>query len=235
MILALNTSTQQFGMALLEEKGTPEAYVLLPQGKGHFGQLMPTLEFMLKASEFSIQDITCIAIASGPGSFTGLRVGLSLAKGLSHTLHLPLIGISTLEALASEAPLTSLPVAPVLYARKNEVFTALFTWGMDRLLVREEEDICLRWKDLPHVFKGTTFFVGNDFETQAPLIREELGPKAVLAPPHHWRLDPLSIGVRALKRRQARNHDDPFTLRPTYMRPPDIRPNPFPLLHSRQE
>ncbi|MFO7985229.1 MAG: tRNA (adenosine(37)-N6)-threonylcarbamoyltransferase complex dimerization subunit type 1 TsaB [Desulfatiglandaceae bacterium] len=236
MLLALNTSTQQFGIALLRENGTPVANVLLPKGKGHFGNLMPTVDFLLSASDLSIQDITCIAIASGPGSFTGLRVGLSLAKGLSHALHLPLIGISTLEAMASEAPLTDLPVAPMLYSRKNEVFTALFTWNKDRLLVREGEDICLRWKDLPEVFKGgTTLFIGNDFEAQGHDIQESLGARALLAPPHHWHLNPVSIGVAALKRLEAGDFDDPFTLRPMYMRPPDIRPNPFPLLQSPHE
>lgn len=229
MILTIDTSARQFGIALLRPSGTSLAHVLVPKGKGHSGRLMAALDFLLKASDVTIQDITCIAAATGPGSFTGLRVGLSLAKGLAHALNLPVIGVSTLEALADAAPLTPLPVAPVLYARKNEIFTALFTWNEAQLLVRKHKDTCIRWADLPQFFPHPTLFIGNDFDTQAPLIQSELNHKAHLAPPHHWNINPIAVAAVALRRLRTGDAEGPSMLTPVYLRPPDIRPNPFPL------
>ncbi len=230
MILAINTATPQFGIALVATNGTVHAKIMLPRQKGHFGTLMPSLDFLLNESMHEGSDITALAVTSGPGSFTGLRVGLSLVKGVCHALHLPVVGISTTAAMANGVPPTDLPVAPVLYARKNEAFTALFTRDNGGELVREREDICLKFTDLPEVFGSSTLFVGDDFEGQQPLINEVLGDRAVFAPPQHWHLDPVQIGRLALKRLNDGNPDDPATLTPEYMRPPDIRPNPFPLL-----
>lgn len=232
MILAINTSTPQFGIALIEKIGTVRARILLPRSKGHFGTLVPTLDFLLSESHTSMRDIEAVAVTSGPGSFTGLRVGLSLAKGLCHAHDLSLLGISTMAAMASAAPPTHLPVAPILRSRKNEVFTALFVYNGDGVLVRTGEDTCLKMEDLYDAFQGPTLFVGNDLRAQYPIIKEYLGEKATLAPPHHWQLDPVQIGVLAMRRLKAGDVDDPSTLTPAYMRPPDIRPNPFPLLYE---
>lgn len=230
MILALNTATPQFGIALMAANGTVHAGILLPRQKGHFGTLMPAFDFILRESVLTTADISMVAVASGPGSFTGLRVGLSLAKGVCHALGLPLVGISTMAAMASGVSPANLPLAPVLYARKNEVFTALFTRDKGGELLRKRKDICLKFTDLHEVFRSPTLFVGDDFEGQRPLIKEVLGDRAVFAPPQNWKLDPVQIGLLALKRLNDGDLDDPATLTPVYMRPPDLRPNPFPLL-----
>ncbi len=129
MILSINTSTMQFALALLAEDGTLLTEYLMPGGKGHFGSLMPVLDFMLNSSKSNIRDLKCISVAIGPGSFTGLRVGISLAKGLCHGLCVPAIGISSLEAMASQIPYADFPVVPVITSRKGEAFTAQFIWG----------------------------------------------------------------------------------------------------------
>lgn len=232
MILAINTSTPQFGIALIEENGTVRTRILLPRLKGHFGTLIPTLDFVLTQSGATMGDMKAVAVTSGPGSFTGLRVGLSLAKGLCRAHDLPLLGISTMAAMANGAPPSDLPVAPILPSRRNEVFTALFEWKDDAALVRVGEDTSLKIEDLPDVFRGPTLFVGNDLRGQHPIIKKYLGEKAILAPPHYWQLDPVQIGVLAMRRLKAGDVDDPSTLTPIYMRPPDIRPNPFPLLYE---
>ena len=82
MILAVNTSTLQFALALMETDGSVLAEYLAAKGKGHFGTLMPALDFLLNTSESDILDLEGLIVAVGPGSFTGLRVGLSAAKGL---------------------------------------------------------------------------------------------------------------------------------------------------------
>ncbi|MBC8419526.1 MAG: tRNA (adenosine(37)-N6)-threonylcarbamoyltransferase complex dimerization subunit type 1 TsaB [Proteobacteria bacterium] len=230
MLLAINTSTLQFAIAFLAEDGTILTEHLMSEGKGHFGNLMPALNFMLNSSKSEIRDVKCISIAIGPGSFTGLRVGLSLAKGLCHALRVPVIGISSLEAMAGQMPYAGLPLAPILTSRKEEVFTALFSWNDDRRLTREGEDIWVRFEDFPSLFRRPTLFVGNDYGSQAPLLKKLLGSRALLAPADHWNLKASSIGSLALERFLLNDIDDPYLLSPIYLRPPDIAPNPFSLL-----
>ncbi len=232
MILALNTSTQQCSIALLRGDGTVASELLMSGGKGHFGDLMPALDMLLHTSRFKPKDIKCVGVATGPGSFTGLRVGLSLAKGFCQALEVPIIGISSLKAMAFQMPYTTHPIAPILASRKGEVFTALFQWDQENLLKRKEKDNCFKLNAFPSIFTKTTVFVGNDYRNQVETLRELLGAHATMAPPHCWRLNASSIGALALDRFNAGNLDDPNTLTPVYFRPPDIRPNPLSPIHQ---
>ena len=227
MLLAINTSTLQFALALLSEDGTLLTEYLMPGGKGHFGNLMPALDFMLNSSKSNIRDVKCISVATGPGSFTGLRVGIALAKGLCHALQVPVVGISSLEAMASQIPYADLPVVPVLTSRKGEAFTAQFTWNDNGELIRSGDDTSLKFEDFPSLFQKPTLFVGNDYANQGPSINKPLGSLAILAPACFWNLRASSIGSLALKKFLSGDLDDPYLLNPVYLRPPDIQPNPF--------
>lgn len=230
MILAINTSTLQFGLALLDGEGAILAEYLMAEGESHFGSLMPALDFLLRTSQYDIHTLKCLAVSKGPGSFTGLRVGLSVAKGLCHALKLPIVGISSLEALASQLPHSALPVTSILDSRKGECFAAQFVWTDGHNLKRTSEDLALGFGDLPLLLETPSLFIGNSFASQGPRIIEMLGNRALLAPPHCWGLRPSAIGYIGLKRFEAHALDDPHTLTPIYLRPPDIRPNPFPVL-----
>lgn len=226
MILAINTSTVQFSLALLSESGGLVAEHLMSEGKGHFRNLAPALDFLLNSSEREIREVTCISVATGPGSFTGLRIGLSLSKGLCHALRVPIVGISTLEAMAVQAPCAGLPVVPILYSRKGEVFTARFIWENARGLKRAGEDTWVRFDDAPLLFREPSLFVGNDYPTQGTRLKNLLGERALLAPLHCWCLRASAVGSLALERFLQDDLDDPSTLNPVYLRPPDIRTIP---------
>ena len=226
MILAINTSTLQYGLAILEEEGTVLADYLMARGERHFGSLMPSLDFLLGHLKSDVRDLNAVIVAKGPGSFTGLRVGLSAAKGLSHGLHVPIIGISSLEALASQMPHTPIPITPLLDSRKGEAFTARFAWHKGEDLVRREEDICLKFDDLPSFLRESTLFIGNDFHAQSLVLRRLFGDEVLLAPPHYWNLKASAIGALGLRRYLAHDFDAPQDLSPLYLRPPDIRPSP---------
>ena len=229
MILALNTSTLQFGLAFLEEDGTVLSEFLMSGGGRHFGSLMPALHFLLTSSKSDIHQINCIVVAVGPGSFTGLRVGLSAAKGLCHALQVPIIGISTLEAMASQITYSDIPTVPILHSRKDELFAAQFEWSNDHALTRIMDDTSVKFQDLPSLFQGPTLFIGNDFPSQGPLLKRMLGARALLAHPHLWNVKTSAIGFLGLRRFQAQDFDDPQGLNPVYLRPPDIRPSSFPI------
>ncbi|RLB15927.1 MAG: tRNA (adenosine(37)-N6)-threonylcarbamoyltransferase complex dimerization subunit type 1 TsaB [Deltaproteobacteria bacterium] len=227
MLLAINTSTLQFGLALLDQTGTLIGECYLSTGKRHFGGLFPTLEFLLTTSGTSKKDIRCIVIALGPGSFTGLRVGLASAKGLSHALEAPLIGVSSLEALASQIPSVPHTIHALLESRKNDVFTASFSWGPDGLLVRKSPDQCMPYSELSRLLDQPCIFVGNNYNVQAPKLTGLVGERVVLAPPEFWNLKASSVGAIGLKRFLKGEFDNGSTLAPIYLRPPDIRPNPY--------
>ncbi|MCP4665696.1 MAG: tRNA (adenosine(37)-N6)-threonylcarbamoyltransferase complex dimerization subunit type 1 TsaB [Deltaproteobacteria bacterium] len=234
MLLAVNTSTLQFGLALLEDDGTIVAEYVSSRGKGHFESLLPALTFLCETSRRDVREVEALIVATGPGSFTGLRVGLSAAKGLCHALEAPIIGISSLEALASQIPYSDLPIASILDSRKGEVFTARFRYRDGGNLLRQDKDICLKIEDLPTLFDEPVLIVGNDFRAQGPLIQDVLGPsRAFLAPAPCWTVRASSVGFLGLRRFHSQEFDDPQSLNPVYLRPPDIRPNPHRLTSQR--
>ena len=230
MILAVNTSTLQFSLALMDEEGTILAECLISSALKNFTGFMPALHSLLTSSGTDIHDIKCIIVAIGPGSFTGLRVGLSMCKGLAQGLEVGIIGVSSLEAIGSQMPFTLNPLCSMIHSRKAEVFLSLFRWDENHGLVRIGEDTCLKIKDLPTVIHETTIFLGNDFNNQGSRIKEIFGNKALLAPPHLWNLRASAVGSLGLRRFLKDDFDDLQDLVPSYMRSPDIRPSPVPLL-----
>ena len=212
----------------MAEDGTLAAEHIMTGAKGHYGSLMPTLRGLIGACGMGFQDLTAIAAATGPGSFTGLRVGLSAAKGLAHALDVPLIGIPSLPALASQIFHAPIPVCALLDSRKEEFFCATYTLQKG-LPVPTKETTALGLNAFAESFPETTLFVGNEFSRQGPLLTNILGTRAVQAPSHARCVRASSVALLGLERLKSREFDDPDSLDPIYLRPPDIRPNPYPL------
>jgi hypothetical protein len=95
---------------------------------------------------------------------------------------------------------------------------------------RITDDNSLKLTDMTSVIEDPTVFIGNDFRSQGNVVKELLGEKALLAPPHFWNLKASSVGIIGLKRFLNEESDSIRDLVPCYLRPPDIRPNPFPSL-----
>lgn len=227
MILAVNTTTRQFGLALMDMHGAVLAeYLILPKERT-YGGFMPSVHALMESADVGMGEIQAISVAIGPGSFTGMRVGLAMAKGMAQGLKIPIIGVSSLEALAGQVPYVNHPICPIIDSRRGEVFTALFLWSDDNEMVRTREDTCLRIEDLASMATETTIILGNDFNRQSPQIKEALRSKAVLAQAHLWNLRASSVGTLGLKRFLAQDFDDAQDLVPIYLRPADIRPNPY--------
>ena len=227
MILAINSSTSQFGIALMKELGAVSAEYLISPGDRNFMEFMPALQSLLASSGITPKDLTAVVTATGPGSFTGLRVGLAAAKGIVHGLSIPLIGVSSLEAMANQIHHISYPLCTMISSRKGEVFAALFHWNDNQGIVRDSEDMSLRLKELSSIIDYPTLFLGNDFKSQGGFIKDFFDNKAILAPPHFWVLRASAVGALGLKRFKDKDFDDIRDLAPRYLRPPDIRPNPY--------
>ncbi|MFA7078279.1 MAG: tRNA (adenosine(37)-N6)-threonylcarbamoyltransferase complex dimerization subunit type 1 TsaB, partial [Syntrophomonas sp.] len=125
MILAIDSSTPVAGVALLdEEKLIREEFVNYKLT--HSETLMPMVDRILQACERSLADLTALAVTIGPGSFTGLRIGLAAIKGLSLAARLPVVGVSTLDVIAHNIVYSDTLVCPLLNARRQEVYTAFY-------------------------------------------------------------------------------------------------------------
>ena len=124
-VLALETSAKAVSAAVAEN-GRVLAYVYQNVGQTHSVTLMPMVDGMLKNAGLTIADCACIAVACGPGSFTGLRIGVSAAKGLAWALEKPCCGVSTLEAMAQNALLHEGLVICAMDARRNQIYNAVF-------------------------------------------------------------------------------------------------------------
>lgn len=126
-ILAIDTSTLVSSVALAEE-GRLLAELTLQTKKTHSEHLMPHIADILEKAGKLRSDLTAIAVSIGPGSFTGLRIGLATAKALAYTLHLPLVGVPTMAALAFGCYAPGLTLAPMLDAQKGNVYFSLYRW-----------------------------------------------------------------------------------------------------------
>lgn len=131
-ILAIDTSTLVSSVALATgEKVVAE--LTLHTRKTHSERLMPHIGELLAMAEVGKQDITAVAVSIGPGSFTGLRIGLATAKALAYALGIPLVGVPTLAALAYGCPVSGTLLAPTMDAQKGNLYSALYRWHLGML------------------------------------------------------------------------------------------------------
>jgi tRNA threonylcarbamoyladenosine biosynthesis protein TsaB len=127
IVLSAETSTSTGSVALLED-GVLIGELVLLNRKHHSQRILGMIAHLLKECGLDLKEIDLFSVAVGPGSFTGLRVGVATMKGLATGLSKPLKGVSTLEAFAGQMGYTPYPICPLIPARKNEVYTALFQY-----------------------------------------------------------------------------------------------------------
>ncbi len=129
IVLAVDTTTTVYTVAIIESN-TLKAELFFNTRKKHSQRLMPMLDMLLDEVEIRVEDIDCYAVAKGPGSFTGIRIGMSALKALAQVLNKPLVGVPSLDGLSQNVKHFNGLVCPVLNARKNEVYTAIYQ-GLD--------------------------------------------------------------------------------------------------------
>jgi tRNA threonylcarbamoyladenosine biosynthesis protein TsaB len=162
-----------------------------------------------------------IAVTNGPGSFTGLRIAMSFAKGLAFAGHHRLVGVPTLDALALVAPTSESRICAVLDARKREVYAALYERAGGRLM-RCGEPCAIAAERLAAAVGSPCAFIGDAVDVYGEIFRRVLGDGVLLFPPSTH--PPSAIAVaRLAASRLARSPagDDIASLSPTYVRPPE--------------
>ena len=220
MLLAIDTSTDTASLVLVKE-----AQVLAELnwccGQNHSVELLPQLVHLLNQAKLDLQSINGIIVAKGPGSFNGLRVGVSTAKGLAFSLSIPIVGISTLEAAAYQHAETGLPVCPIFNAGRGEIATAMYQQKDTKWLTLATEHIttvdalCLQ-------ITTRTVFCGEFVLNIADELRKQLRQRAII-PSLASRLRRAGfLAELGQQQLEAGKVDNVATLQPLYLRRPPI-------------
>ena len=182
-ILAIDTSNYTLGIALMDHEKVIGEYITNLK-KNHSVRVMPAIEFLLKECEVSPADLTKIVVAKGPGSYTGVRIGVTIAKSLAWTLQIPLVGISSLEIVAATVG-RYFPsrVSPLFDARRGQIYTGLYRFQNSQFTVLEKDQLVLSkdWGEKLANLSDQTLFVGSDLSIHRPVLTEILGQKAIFA------------------------------------------------------
>lgn len=210
-ILAIDTSSQVASTAVLENDNLL-GEMTINHPRTHSQKLMPIIQSLCASLDLSIKDMDMIAVAGGPGSFTGVRIGLSAAKALAHPYNIPVVMVSTLKGLAYNLPGYEGVVCPILDARRGEVYTAAYRWQADTLITMIE-DQPLPLETLLDKFKAghaqRIVFLGDAADKFKEKIQEVLGARAIIAPPSHSLQRASSIAMAALiNKDSAVNYDE---------------------------
>jgi tRNA threonylcarbamoyladenosine biosynthesis protein TsaB len=217
LVLGIETSTTQGGVAVIGEDHVLCETVLNVEVT-HSERLLPAVDRALGEARITLEALGGIAVSIGPGSFTGLRIGLSTAKGLAYATGLPLVGVPTLEAMAWTLPAARWQICPVLDARKQEVYAALFrheTEGLQRIT----EDAAMAPEDLCRLIRKPTLFLGDGVASYGALLRERLGDKMLLPPLASRGARPACVADVGRQRLLRGERDAPDSLVPRYLRP----------------
>ena len=220
MLLAIDTSTNTASLALVKDSQVL-AELTWWCGRNHTVELLPQLTHLLAQTKSSLQSISGIIVASGPGSFNGLRVGISTAKGLAFSLEIPVVGIGTLEVEAYQHAETGLPICPIFNAGRGEIATAIYQKKYNKWLklaaehITTVEALCSRTTT-------KTIFCGEFLPSIATQLRERLKQKAIIPSPATTLRRASFLAELGQKQLEAGNYDNPATLQPIYLRRPPI-------------
>jgi tRNA threonylcarbamoyl adenosine modification protein YeaZ len=219
MELAIDTSSDMVSVAL-SHKGEILASLTWQTTQNHTIELLPNLVCLLQQTNVDLSSVEAIIVAKGPGSFNGLRIGISTAKGLAFVSNIPLLGVNTLEVEAYPFAFTGLPLRPIHRSGREEIATALYRQKDDEWQCLEAENTTTV-ETLCRRIKQRTLFCGETSAEIVSKLRQNLGRRAII--PQTNNLSRASSLVRlGWQKLDKGERDDPVTLQPLYLRPPHI-------------
>lgn len=220
MQLAIDTSTETASIALVEE-GKVLAELTWCCGQNHTVQLLPRLAYLLNKTGLSLQATSCVIVAKGPGSFNGIRVGVSTAKGLAFSLGIPVVGVSTLEVEAYPHAEAGLPVCAISNAGRGEIAAAIYQKKRGKWRQLNAEHVTTV-DALCSVITQKTIFCGEFLPLLATEIKKRLKQKAIIPTPAALLRRAGFLAELGRQRIDAGSYDDLATLQPLYLRRPPI-------------
>ena len=214
MLLAIDTSTQWMGIAIYN--GDEILGELAWKTKNHHTvELAPSVASMMERCGITPKELTCLAVALGPGSFTSLRIGMAYIKGLALALRLPVVGIPTLEILANAQAPDSRPLIACLQAGRERIACQKFSWQKKKWSA-EGEPLLAYTADIMHQITEPTIVCG-ELTTANRSVLKEKGSLVEVRPPSGSLRRPAYLAEMAWKRWAMDDVDDPATIAPIYL------------------
>jgi len=218
VILGIETSTKTCGVALTDG-GKVRDEISLRLGLYHSEKLIPLIDEILRRNGMAIQDIDGIAVSVGPGSFTGIRVGVSTARGLGQSLNIPLVGICSLDALAFGIGTLGELVCPMIDALRREIYTALYRRG--KRLTSHQLIGIENWLERLKDENETILFLGEPVDIHQSLIKDFLKKKAEIVEKEKRYASAARVaelGLEKFSAGEGKKYDEIF---PLYLRRPE--------------
>lgn len=218
-ILALDSSGLVASVAIMEEEQTIAEYTVNYK-KTHSQTLLPMLDEIVKMTEMDLNTIDAIAIAGGPGSFTGLRIGSATAKGLGLALGKPLIHVPTLEGLACNLYGCSSLICPIMDARRNQVYTGVYRLSEGEFQIVKEQtaiDVAVLAEQLNALGEAVTF-LGDGVPVYREQLEEKLTVPFTFAPANMNRQRAASVGLRGFQYYREGRIETAAEHQPDYLR-----------------
>ncbi|MGY0694891.1 tRNA (adenosine(37)-N6)-threonylcarbamoyltransferase complex dimerization subunit type 1 TsaB [Virgibacillus sp. FSP13] len=214
-ILAIDTSNQVLGVAILKDELIIGELVTNIK-KNHSVRLMPAIDQLMKETNMTPDMLEKIVVAKGPGSFTGVRIGLATAKSLAWALDIPVVGVSSLEVLAYQGYFSNMYVCPFFDARRSNVYTGLYQWDADKMtLIKNEQNVSMTdWLQQLSMDGKKTLFLSPDIHLYEEVIREYMGDLAFIPQGPFHLAKPSHLGLAGLTKQADNTH----TLTPNYLR-----------------
>lgn len=218
-ILAVDTTSNSCGVAVMTKDGV-QAHTVRISRETHSRHLLPVIDHVLELAGLLVMGLDGLAVTRGPGSFTGLRIGLATIKGLALANNKPVVGISSLDTLASQFAGSAFLVCPLLDARKREVYTRLYRFVNGHMTPLTDELALSPQAAVADIFEPC-LFVGPGAMVYRNVIEETVGENAFFAPDFQNVIRPEAVAFLGKQRLCKKKGDDPDTLTPVYIRQPD--------------
>lgn len=214
--LAIDTSNLVMGVSVVED-GKVLGEIITNLKKNHSIRLMPAIADLLKEVNVKPKELDRIIVAKGPGSYTGVRIGVTTAKSLAWSLNIPIVGISSLEVLAQNGRYYNGVISPFFDARRGQVFTGLYgTKDGNFVNIKPDKLILLTdWLTELANLGQPILFIGNDIDQHEATIKEKLGDRAVLAEFSVRNPRPSELAILGMKREAS---SDVHRFVPEYLR-----------------
>lgn len=218
-ILAVDTSTNVASAAILEDQIIIGEYNC-NRGKTHSQRLMPMVQHLMETTGLTVNDIDAFSASIGPGSFTGLRIGVTTIKAMAFAAEKPVISVHTLDALAYNLPFAENLICPMIDARNNQVFTAIYRFIGDKL-ERLTDYMGIPVTELANILKkmeGDTVFLGDACNMHRDYFVSELGNRVKIAPPGTALAKASSVAILAGKAYSEGKLESCYDMVPFYLR-----------------
>ncbi len=215
-ILGIDTATDVLGVAVTEGQELIAEYRSHIK-RAHAERLVPTIERLLNDLNLTPRSLDGIAVSIGPGSFTGLRIGLAAVKGIAYAANLPVVGVSSLEIVAFQGKFWPHQICPLIKAQGDEVYTAIYKFEGDCLVKKKEEQL-IHLEHLQTIITGKTLLLTSGIKNLDEFITDVLKEYVHIAPKSDSMISGYSVAILGLSKFKKNETENIDLLVPFYLK-----------------